>query len=159
VKLKLALMATIAVLTLPAGVADARSATHSEKAKMTSALKHEIRAARNPACKLGDFRVSSQDELYGAVTIKCHGRKYSEPLMERDPWHIVEHCVSENIGNALEDLNDYELEEHGVCDESTQPQTEAAHEANEEEQAKRLCMAPSHPEIVELERGQEFKCP
>lgn len=124
---------------------------------MTSALGHEVRAARSPNCRLGSFRVSDRDELYGAVTVYCHksGQHWhSEFLMERDPWHIVEACVSQNIAEAITDLHLHEL---NICEENTQAQEEAAREAHEREQATLQCQA-THEEYVYV-GSAEFKCP
>ncbi len=124
---------------------------------MTSALRHEVRAAHASSCRLGSFRISDQDELYGAVTVYCRKggqRWHSEFLMERNPWHIVESCVRQNIADAIVDLHLHEL---NVCEETTQAQEEAAQEAQELERATRLCQE-THAEFVTV-GSAEFKCP
>jgi len=74
--------------------------------------------------------------------------------MERNPWHIVESCVRQNIADAVADLH---LRELDVCEENTQAQEEASQEATEQERATRLCQA-THEEYVYV-GSAEFKCP
>jgi hypothetical protein len=132
-------LAVLLLFVMQVGTAAAaRPATRHEVAAMTKALRHGSRAAREPNCKLGSFRISDRDELYGAVTVRCNrDNPVYEVLMERDPWHVVEHCISHNIATAITDLHIHELD---VCEDAEERERRTEEHKSEVEAAKGACI-------------------
>jgi hypothetical protein len=142
----------------------ARRATRTEAARMINAVRGELRIGR---CRVTGERISSQDELYGAVYGTCrggHGSYHTDWLLERDPWHVVTICLSKAIYHAIRDLHSTDVRNNEIaCKEyEKRHQAEGAEEPlwqeeREEEEATLKCQA-EHTEFVSV-GSAEFKCP